>query len=258
MINRRRLRIIGVVSLGVLLVAAIAPPISQPQEYHQFADTRSFFDVPNFLNVISNLAFLFVGVAGLMFLISSRYSLARPSFIESRERWPYLILFLSVALTGIGSAYYHLAPDNARLMWDRLPLAMGLTALLSAQLTERVSPGTGLRIMPVLVGTGIVSVLYWHWSEQEGAGNLNFYIVVQFYSLLVIVLLAIFFTPRYTRSGDIYIVLAWYAAAKLAELADREIYDWGHMISGHTAKHVLAAGGAYWILHMLKIRRPIP
>jgi uncharacterized Tic20 family protein len=167
-------------------------------------------------------------------------------------------LFLSVALTGIGSAYYHLAPDNGRLMWDRLPLAIAMMALLSAQLTERVSPGTGLGIMPALVGLGAASVLYWHWSEEQGAGNLNFYIVVQFYSLLVIVLLAIFFASRYTQASDIFIALAWYAVAKLTEVADREIYDVGHLVSGHTAKHVLAAVGVYWILHMLKIRRPIP
>jgi Ceramidase len=258
MSNRRRLRIIAITSLGVLLGAAIAPPISQPQGYHYFADTRSFFDIPNFLNVISNFAFLYVGIAGIMFLIYSRESLAGSPFIESRERWPYLVLFLSVALTGIGSAYYHLAPDNGRLMWDRLPLAIAMMALLSAQLTERVSPGMGLGIMPALVGLGAASVLYWHWSEEQGTGNLNFYIVVQFYSLLVIVLLAIFFGSRYTRASDIFIALAWYAVAKLAEVADREIYDMGHLISGHTAKHVLAAVGVYYILHMLKIRRPIP
>jgi len=241
-------------SVGVLLVAAIAPPIPQPEKYHYFADTRSFFGIPNFLNVVSNLAFLVVGISGLVFLAqaSERYPQA---LIESKERWPYLILFLSVTLTGIGSGYYHLAPDNPGLMWDRLPLATAMMALLSAQLAERVSPAIGLRILPVLIAAGIASVLYWHWSEQAGAGNLNFYIVVQFYSVLVIVLLAIFFRSRYTRASDIYIALAWYTVAKLAEVADREIYEAGHLISGHTAKHVLAAFAIYSILRMLKARR---
>jgi len=258
MSNRRRLWIITIVSLGVLLIAGVVPPISQPEEYHQFADTRSLFGIPNFFNVTSNFAFLLVGIAGLMFLLSFRESQAYQPFIEARERWPYLILFLSVAMTGVGSAYYHLAPDNGRLMWDRLPLAIVMAALLSAELNERVSPRTGLRAMPVLVGIAAASVLYWHWSEQYGAGNLNFYIVVQFYSLLVILLLATFFRSRYTRAADIYIALAWYVVAKLAELADREIYDLGHLISGHTAKHVLAACGVYWILRMLKNREPTP
>jgi hypothetical protein len=257
MSNPQRLRILAIVSLVVLLAAAIAPPIPQPEKYHQFADTRSFFGIPNFWNVISNLGFLLVGIGGLVFLASVSKEKGGQPFIEYRERWPYLILFLSITLTGIGSAYYHLAPDTARLTWDRLPLALAMTALLSAQLTERVSPPIGLRVMPILVGIGIVSVLYWHWSEQVGAGNLNFYIVVQFYSLLVIVLLAIFFPSRYTRASEIYVALGWYAVAKLAEVGDREIYDLGHLISGHTAKHVLAAIAVYSILQMLKTRKPI-
>jgi hypothetical protein len=66
------------------------------------------------------------------------------------------------------------------------------------------------------------------------------------------------FRSRYTQASDIFIALAWYAVAKLAEVVDREIYDVGHLVSGHTAKHVLAAAGVYWILHMLKIRQANP
>ena len=255
--RRTLLWILGIFSLGMLLIAAIAPPIPQPPEYHRFADTRSYFGIPNFFNVVSNLAFLFVGIAGLTFLLSSHVSLAYKPFIEPRERWPYLILFLGAALVGAGSSYYHLAPDNDRLVWDRLPIAIAIMALLSAILMERVSLRAGLQLLPVLAMAGALSVMHWHWSEQRGAGNLNFYIVVQFYSILLIVLLGILFPPRYTRGGDIYIVFAWYSAAKLAEAADWKIYDLGHVISGHTAKHVLAAVGIYWILRMLKLRKPL-
>ncbi|HEY6043919.1 MAG TPA: ceramidase domain-containing protein [Nitrosospira sp.] len=257
MSNRRRLWVLGVLSSGMLLIAAIVPPIPQPPEYHQFADTRSYFGIPNFFNIVSNLAFLFVGIAGLTFLLSSRARSAYNAFIDPHERWPYLLLFLGVAMTGVGSAYYHLGPDNGRLMWDRLPIAIAIMALLSATITERVGLKAGLRLLPVLVVAGALSVVHWHWSEQRGAGNLNFYIVVQFYSILLIVLLGIFFPSRYTRGTDIYIVFAWYGAAKLAEIADREIYDLGHLISGHTAKHLLAASGVYWILQMLKKRKPL-
>ena len=100
-------------------------------------------------------------------------------------------------------------------------------------------------------------MMHWYWSEQRGAGNLNFYIVVQFYSLLVILLLGIFFPSRYTRGADIYKVMALYALAKLAEIRDEEIYDIGQVMSGHTAKHLLAALAIYWILRMLAKRRPL-
>jgi hypothetical protein len=251
---RSRLWLLGVLSVGVLLIAVLAPPVPQPEEYHQFADQREYFGIPNFFNVISNVAFLLVGMAGVLFVTHSGRARVGTTFVEPRERAPYLVLFVSVALTGLGSAYYHLAPDTDRLMWDRLPIAVAIMALLAATLAERVSERAGWRLLPLLVAIGAGCVLHWHWSEQRGAGNLNFYIVVQFYSILVIVLLAKFFPSRYTRGADIYAVVGWYALSKVAEIADHQIYALGNIISGHTAKHLLAAGAAYWILLMLRRR----
>lgn len=258
MSDNRRLWILGILSAGMLLAAVIVPPIPQPMEYHQFADQRTYFGIPNFFNVASNVIFLFVGIAGLVFLLRLRGSMASEAFTDLSERWPYLVLFLSVAIACIGSIYYHLAPDNDRLVWDRLPIAMGIMALLAATLSERVSPGMGVRLLPVLIAIGAGSVMHWDWSEQRGAGNLNFYIVVQFYSLLVIILLGIFFSSRYTRGADIFMALALYGCAKLAEAGDREIYNLGQVLSGHTIKHLLAALAIYWILRMLTKRRPLP
>ncbi len=257
MSDRWRLWLLCVLSVGMLLLAALVPPIPQPLEYHQFADQRTYFGIPNFFNVVSNGAFLLVGMAGLGFLLRSGGTHAAHAFVAPPERWPYLVLFLNVAMVCIGSAYYHLAPDNERLMWDRLPIAIGIMALLAATLSERVSPKVGLRLLPVLIAIGVGSVMHWNWSEQRGDGNLNFYIVVQFYSILLIILLGIYFRSRYTRGADIYIALAFYAIAKLAEIADRAIYDLGQVISGHTVKHLLAAGAIYWVLRMLRKRSPL-
>lgn len=262
MSNRCRLWILGILSVGIVLAAAIVPPIPQPAEYHQFADQRIYFGISNFFNVASNVIFLLVGLAGLVFLLrvhgSDAGSNASKAFIKPSERWPYLVLFSSVTMACIGSIYYHLAPDNDRLVWDRLPIAMGVMALLAATLNERIDPRAGVRLLPLLIAIGAGSVMHWNWSEQRGAGNLNFYIVVQFYSLLVVILLGIFFPSRYTRGTDIYMALALYGLAKLAEIGDRQIYDLGHVISGHTAKHLLAALAIYWILRMLTKRGPLP
>lgn len=256
--NNRRLWILGILSVGIVMAAAIVPPVPQPAEYHQFADRRNYFAIPNFFNVASNGVFLLVGIAGLRFLLRSSGSYAAKALIVPAERWPYLILFLSVILASMGSAYYHLAPDNDRLVWDRLPIGAGIMALLAATLSERISPRVGLRLLPVLIAIGAGAVIHWYWSEQQGAGNLNFYIVVQFYSLLAIFLLGVFFPSRYTRGADIYVVMALYGLAKLAEIQDREIYDLEQLISGHTIKHLLAALAIYWILRMLRTRQPWP
>ena len=257
---RTPVRWLIVLSAAMLLVAALAPPIPQPLQYHQFADQRGLLGIPNFLNTVSSLAFLFVGFSGLKFLLQAdcRRTPRTPdvhAFSDPRERRPYIAFFLAVGMTGIGSAYYHLAPDNDRLVWDRLPIALAITALLAATLSERVSPRAG-RLLPALMAAGAASVVYWHWTEQQGAGNLNFYIVVQFYSILVIAMLCIFFPSRYTCGGHILAVLVWYSVAKLAEIGDHQIFDVGEVVSGHTAKHLIAALAAYRVVDMLRKRSP--
>ncbi len=254
----RRLWVMGILSIGIVLVASIVSPIPQSMAYHQFADQRTYWGVQNFFNVVSNLAFLPGGVAGVIFIGRSLQSPAHSVFITRSEHWPYLIFFLSVVMACFGSAYYHWTPDNDRLLWDRLPIAIALMALLAATLSERVSLKLGPRLMPLFILLGVGSVLYWYWSEQMGVGNLNFYIVVQFYSLLLIVLLSLFFPSRYHRGADIYVALILYAIAKLAEIMDQEIYDLTQIISGHTLKHLLVALTICWILRMLRKREPLP
>ena len=48
-----------------------------------------------------------------------------------------------------------------------------------------------------------------------------------------------------------------YVLAKIVEALDRPIFELGHIVSGHTLKHMAAAGAGYWILRMLRKRRPL-
>ncbi len=252
---RVRFYILMMLFIIALVAAAILPSIPQPLSYHELIDQRSFLGVPNFLNVASNLIFLFVGIEGLVFLRRVRVLSSQKTFTVLAECWPYLIVFISAIMVSVGSAYYHWEPENSTLFWDRLPIATGVMGLLAATVIERVDIRQGLKWLPALVMIGMVSVVYWDWSERQGAGNLNFYIVVQFCSILLIVLLAILFPSRYTRGTDIYMVVFLYGLAKLAEMLDEEIYHFHQIVSGHTLKHLLAALAIYWILRMLKKRK---
>ena len=264
MISRRTgLTVLLVVTLGVIVVDLLLPRIPQPQSYHNFADQRSFMGIPNFGDVVSNVPFAIFGVMGLLFwwrLFRTR-SHAEPDtkhFLDPRERWPYLIVFIGVLLTAFGSAYYHLEPSNARLVWDRLPMTIAFMAMVAAIIAERISVRTGLWLLPVLVLIGMSSVLVWYRSEVNDVGDLRFYATVQAYSLLFL-LVALLLPPRYTRSSDLAIVAGFYALAKVLETYDKQIFDaLGHIVSGHTLKHLAAAGAAYWILRMLQQRRPLP
>lgn len=234
------------------IIALLLPPIPQPLAYHHFADQRSFLSIPNFGDVISNLPFALVGLCGLIFLRKPRLE----KFSDPRERWLYLVMFAGLILTAFGSAYYHLAPGNARLVWDRIPIMMVFMALLAAVIAERVGVQAGLWLFPILEAGGIGSVLVWRAGELHGHGDLRFYAAVQVYAILVLLLLLLF-PANYTRSSDFAVVVGFYVLAKILEESDRQVFALGHIVSGHTLKHLAAATAGYWILRMLQKREVI-
>jgi hypothetical protein len=241
----------GLSTLAFLLV----PPIPQDPAYHRLADSRSWLGIPNVLNVVSNVGFLLVGGLGLAFGAGGGGG-ARTSW-EPAERWPYMVFFGGLLLTGFGSAYYHWEPGNARLAWDRLPLAITLMGLLAATITERVGVKAGSWLLGPLIAIAAASVIYWHWTEQRGAGDLRLYALVQFYPVVAIPLMLWWLPSRYPRGGELLAAAATYAAARVPELLDGWILATTRVVSGHTLKHLLAALAGYWVLHMLRHRRPI-
>ena len=253
-----RIAIVCATVAVVVLATALLPPFAQPEHYHQFADQRTLLGVPNFLDVASNLAFLVVGVWGLVFVIRGKLSDGSAAFRDESERWGWGVGFLAVTLTCCGSSFYHWAPDSARLFWDRLPMAVGFMGILTAIVSERISAPAGRRLLIPLIMLGAASVLYWRWSAEHGVENLNPYGAVQFGTAFVILVICVLFPPRYTRSWDLVGGAALYALAKVAEDHDRAIFAaTGEIVSGHTLKHLLAAAAVCWLLRMLMLRRPV-
>jgi hypothetical protein len=240
-------------AVAVGIVALLIPRTPQPLSYHDFADRRSWLGIPSFGDVASNILLLVAGTWGLVFLCRKS---SRERFIDTRERWPYVFIFLGLLLTAFGSAHYHLAPNNARLVWDRLPMTVVFMPLVAAMIEERVNVKLGLWLLPVLMAVGIGSVLQWHWSEKHGAGDLRFYAAVQLYALLAL-LVALFLPPRYTRGSYLLFVAGLYVLAKVCETEDRPVFSLGHLVSGHTLKHLAAGAAGYAILRMLQMRQPI-
>jgi hypothetical protein len=157
--------------------------------------------------------------------------------------------------TAFGSTYYHWAPDDARLLRDRLPMAMGFMGLLAAVLSERVAPALASQTLVPLVGAGIGSVLYWHWTDLAGRDDLRLYGLVQFGSLALLLALCLLLRSRYTRGNDMFAVVALCALAKLLEGLDKQAFASGGVISGHTLKHLTAALACYFVVRMLMMPR---
>lgn len=240
-----------VAGLALLWYYFSRPAIPQDLQYHDFADRRTTLGIGNGLNVLSNLPFLLVGIAGCRLVLAR----ARRSALGAAWLlWPYFALFLGVALTTFGSAYYHLAPDNQTLVWDRLPMAIAFTGLLSAVIAERAGRRPAQVLFAPLLLAGLASVVYWHATEQLGRGDLRPYLLVQYGSLVFIMLLLVLYPPRWTHARYLWAALAIYGAAKVFEVADHQVFAVGHVISGHTSKHLLAAVAILCIVRMLQVR----
>jgi hypothetical protein len=242
-----------ILSVTVIVFAAVfflVPPIAQPESYHNFADARTFLGIPRAWDTLSNIGFLVVGVMGLQYLLSRA---SDSTFIDQRERWPYIVLFTGVLLTCLGSGYYHLAPDDARLVWDRLPMTLGFMGLVSAIIAERISVRMGLALLAPLLALGVGSVVWWRMS-----GDLRLYGLVQFYPAILIPVILWLYPARYTGLRELGLAALGYVAAKILEAADNPVFEFTRgVVSGHILKHLAAAWGVWWLLRMLQMRKII-
>jgi hypothetical protein len=247
------------VAFTVFTIAATfsSPPVLQDPAYNHFADHRTFLGIPNFFDVVSNAFLLFVGVLGLAFFLRLTAQTSQKAFATNHEVWSYVALFAGVTLAGLGSAYYHLAPGDNRLVWDRLPMTVIFMSFFAATISERIGTRTGLLLLPILLSVGIASIIYWHLTELRGSGDLRVYLDVQYYTTSAIPLIAVLFPSRYTRGRIVFLVFAVYVFAKVFELLDSAVYSLGHIVSGHVIKHIIAALASFLILDMLRRRRPV-
>jgi hypothetical protein len=166
-----------------------------------------------------------------------------------------LVFFAGVALTGIGSLWYHVRPDNSRLLWDLLPMACCFMAILSTVIMERISASAGLSLFVPLLGLGVASVLYWLYTEGRGAGDYRFYLFVQFVPPVLAAILVALFPARYTGAGYLAAAFFSFVLAKVFEHFDAQIYRFAG-VSGHSLKHITAAAACFWILPMVQRRHP--
>lgn len=221
--------------LPVVVAASVflLPPIHQNPNYHNFANQSAHWGIPNFSNVISNLAFLLVAAAGAQRLKS------RQAFGEAWERICCCILLAGIALTTFGSAYYYWLPSDSRLVWDRLPMTIVFVCILTLTIGARISQRLASRLLYPLLMLGAGSVIYWNMT-----GDLRPYALVQFYPLIAVPTMLLLFPLASPQTVATWLMIVCYALAKAAEFFDpalRTVLPGG----GHAWKHLLAALGLF-------------
>ena len=250
-VRRQVWLMIGAVMVLYGLVRLTFGPLPQNPSIHLLADTRSFFGiVPRAGDVLTNLAILAAGLFGL--------GLRNRMTVAPEARTAVNMLIVASILIAFGSAYYHWAPTNSTLIWDRIPIAIMLMSLLALVMADRMHPLFARDAMWPFIVLGVASVFLWGVSEAMGQGDVRLYFIVRIGTGVAIALLLILRPPRHT--GTVWLVAALASEIVMAsfERFDHEVFQWsGGLVSGHNMKHVLAGVALASVFWWLRSRRTL-
>ena len=224
------------------LLLFLLPALRQDQTYHAFVDQRTWHGLPNILDVLTNLPLLLAGLFGL------REAYHQPA---TPRRAGWLAFFGGLTLVGFGSTWYHLAPTDASIVWDRLPLSIMFTSLFATALSETISDRLGRRALLPAIAFGLASVFWWQHYD-----DLRPYFAAQSLALIGVPALLALFPRRGEGRSWLVAGLGCYALAFAAERADSFVFTLtGGTFSGHSLKHCLAALACTAVAAMLRSRR---
>lgn len=242
MTRRETILAIGLAVLGA--AAVIGPHVGEPAEYQRFVDGRVWLGVPQAGDVLSNLAFLVAGIAGA-------WSLWRvpARALGNMERAMAALFFAGLTIAAMCSAWYHLHPDGARLVVDRTGMAIAFAGLLGLAAATHVSERAGAS-----VGLGLLLAAPAAIHAAAG-GELLPWALLQFGGLAALCVAASCRPLPLALRVNWLAVVAIYCVAKLAEVNDASLFEWtGHLLSGHTLKHLVAAFAAWPLIAALRAR----
>lgn len=244
----RRLPTVLTIVLGLLVL--LLGPIAQPPDYNNFADRAPLLGVAHGADVLSNAGFALVALWGWLTLWPRRHG---PALLHG---WIGYRLFLAgLLLTALGSGWYHLAPDNQRLVWDRLPIALTMAGLLAAVRAECVPDSRATRYTLIITLAAVLTVAWWHYTDQtRPPGDLGPYLALQSLALVLIPLWQSAYRAPLADRIAFDAAIALYVFAKLAEFYDRELLAALGFMSGHTLKHLLAVAASAVLVGRLSQR----
>lgn len=238
----RELKLLAV--LAVLLIAVLLGPfVIQPADYHHFADDRVLWHVPFALDVLSNLPFALWGAVGLFLAWPLAQGKAVLPVVDVGQGRTALLFFAGLVVTAACSSWYHLNPDDAGLAVDRCGMVVAFAGMLGLAAGGRISARAGAGLAAAVLLLGPLCVLAWMQT-----GSVTPWLVLQFGGMALV----LWFASLRPLDGALRVrwalVIVIYAVAKLLEVTDHGIYEIaGHIVSGHTLKH-LAASCAAWPL----------
>ncbi|XP_020593472.1 uncharacterized protein LOC110033745 isoform X1 [Phalaenopsis equestris] len=241
-----RLHLCCVATLIGLILLVATPTIPHSPTQHIFADMRNFLGVPNTLNVLTTYPYLFFGVPGLVFCLSgSCFGISLKG-----ELWGWVLFYAGTAAAAFGSAYYHLKPDDDRIIWERLPMMISTISLLSNLVIERLDERVGISCLISLLMLVFVSA-----TIERTFDDLRLCIIFHFIPCIAIPVLVFLFPPKYTHSTYWFWATGFYLLSRFESVADMKVYSIDrYIISGHSLEHLCLAMVAFILTVMLWLR----
>lgn len=219
---------------------------------HPFADARCLWGVPNAADTLSNAVFLLPGLLGLRALRAGR-TVAGATGVLRRG---LTVFFVGLLLTALGSTVYHWSPSGATLAGDRAGMGVAFAGLLTVATAERLGAADAVWMLRLSLPLALVAAVL-----PALNGNVLPWFVVQGGGVLWVLLLALLRRPALAGTGlclSLGAVVAWYAVAKVLEGADAAVFAaTGEWVSGHTLKHLAAAGAAWPVVAAVR-RATVP
>ena len=243
----KRLYLISLLSLVVLALSY--GPIPQPQNYHEFADDREFWNIPNAFDVMSNLALIYPGIIGLAFVHERRNN----AVVSDDETSIHITLFAGMILTFAGSVWFHLEPNDSTMLWDRLGMSVIIGSCISLMINDLWDRGLAGKIHIPIVIASITSVLWWPVFD-----DLRVYFIIKHQPFIIFPILMLFGVRIYDKLSGYYWGLSMFILATAFEFADQAIFDATGFISGHTLKHIAAGIGLWFLMTMVRDRQKLP
>ncbi|KAG5045047.1 hypothetical protein JHK86_014453 [Glycine max] len=226
-------RIWGATFLCCMCLIFFTPRIPRSPKHHQFVDMRNLLGVANTLNVMTNFPFLVVGVLGLVLALEGGVF----NISSQGEVWTWALFYAGIAGVAFGSAYYHLKPDDHRVLWDTLPMMVAFSSLLSSLVVERLGQRIGLCCMFALNLAAFLCVVY-----ERIYNDIRFCMMFQLTLPLAIPVIAVLYRSKYTHSRYWFISTGIYLLAKFEGATDRKLYHVNnYIISGHSLEHLCLA-----------------
>jgi hypothetical protein len=228
------------VAFLALVAAALMGPVIPPSPYeHDFADQRMLLGVTYAMDVFSNLPFALAGLVGIAFLWR-----APRRAVSNMQRAMSLLFFAGLVLVAIGSSAYHLDPGVQGLAVDRYCMAMAFSGLLGLAAAAHVSERAGAMLGLAAMAAGLGAVKYWTLTADALP-----WAVFQVGGMLLVWWLAAQHPRIRALPVNWSLVLLAYGSAKLLEINDYALYELtGHIVSGHTLKHLVASIAAWPVI----------